>query len=211
MFPDVLINEGFLVSFFGSMNSQRIMNTFMYYTQSVSGTPRALDDYYVDFLADTTFVQLKNSFLACLSQEYRLNYVRIQNVAPQRYVGLNVDFEEDGGLVAGNITQNVSVSITRQGVIADRHNNGGIRLVAPAYETWINGGEITATYKALLDDLADNMLLDIVTTSGGSNITARPCLYYFVPPSTDVFRPLFDTTVQNTVRTMHRRTKGIGI
>lgn len=211
MWPNVSLNDVLLVTFYGLYLEQRVMNTFHYFLQSVAGTARNLDEYYDDFATDATMADLIDKYVAVLPDQYTLSELWVQLIAPDRYAKKTYTLDDPGILTTLDLTANIQASISRNSFIADRHSQGGIRLIAPSNATYVANGYITPAYKALLDPLAAAMKNDVVTTVGGSNITARPCLFHFNADGQPIVRPQLDTTVRDTVRTMRRRTVGRGI
>jgi len=152
---------------------------------------------------------LRTDLEACLPQNYVGSFIRYQPVYPSRLRA--VDFTWTTTALTSHVatTSNVAASIERYSKLNKRRGIGRIQLPLP--QGVFAGGIINdAVYLAALDNLREDMLDDIVTDEVGTIGTWQPVIH-----NTSAAQPLTSyidgASVKTTVRTMHRRTLGLGI
>lgn len=150
------------------------------------------------------------SFLACCPPEYTAEQVRVQKIAPVRYVpGVN-----NVGLPGTNdqhaTTANLASTITRSGQLSGRPYISTLHVPGLS-GTNVANGELVAGFKVLLGTCASKILNDFIDLSDGTTY-ARPCIYHRrKPPLAPLVQTnLFRAVSGLTARTMRRRTVGIG-
>jgi hypothetical protein len=207
--PDFAV---FLLTFYGTANSQRILNTFGYQLELTSGDEQPADDVSTAFFASLEYIDLETDFLDVMADAYTLNEAWFQMIFPTRIRKAILERNLTGEIAATTVQQNLAAVISRHGVTADRQNNGGVHLVLPNGATHSGLGLLTQAYKDLLAPLALAMLEPIPLAVGGSTYVAKPVLIHVEPGSGIVSaREIVATNVQDTVRVMRRRTVGLGI
>lgn len=207
--PDLAANTVVLVTFMGNCNGQRIINTFHYRaaTAPLPGTPY---DSYMNrlFIGLNGIGGLIQRFIDCMSANYTLEGVRLQPVYPtrQRYIYYPL-------LLSGNFpvflatAQNSAASIKRVSNVVGPSGVGRIQMVIP--EQQASGGVVVDVngYVTALQTLGGQFLPAIVTAT--PTMTWNPCLYGPGYVTTGVC-DLVNWQVEDTVRTMHRRTNFLG-
>lgn len=187
------------------LNQQRLLNVLHY---KCVGTPTNVN-YFGGMAALNTDLNKANGLikgmLDLMSQDASIWSVYSQRVWPTRgpLVELSI---VDPGLVAGAAApQNVTMSITKKVDAAGRGYNGRIQLVGLPL-SGITDGLWNAGQIALVSQWAP-MLLEAL--DAGADIDR----YYPVTwnRSTGGTNNVRDFEVQEEVRTMHRRTVGLGI
>jgi len=132
MWPDVGVNDKFLVSFAGRMFGQRILNTFVYQARGGTGTAPAVN---VLSAAWATAMQeageIVDEYLELVPTNYTMEHIWIQcfeHVATdERLAKLSFAVDEPGLL--GSSTQGISqLAITRKTHRTGRTQRGTIRV-----------------------------------------------------------------------------------
>lgn len=203
-------NSVILVTFFGNCNGQRIINTF-HYRCSVANVPTTDYSAYMDaftgvILGATNLVPL---FLACMPANYTLEKVRTQPVFPTRLRYISTPLTASGTFPGGFLcnAQNTAASIKRVSGAIGPKGVGRIQCVLPDGQA--SGGTLidVNNYISALQDLGGQFLLNVVTTTPTQ--TWVPTLFGPSYTSTGV-NDLINWEVEDTVRTMHRRTSFLG-
>jgi len=207
---DLSVASSVLITFRGFQSSQRIINTFWYY---VSGGPGSPTSQLTAFTALDTIIaagtNLSPKFIACMPNNYQLEERWYQVIQPIRYVKYAFPAALAGTVGHNADTANTTASITRRSELANRRAVGHLQLVAPRggdVDTYNDGIiETAGSYKVALAALALQMIQNI--TAGG--YTFRPVVGPGLDGSGNA-RYLVGASVQDTVRTMHRRTVRLG-
>lgn len=210
--PRVGITNGAIIqlSLRGTMFSQRILNILHYVVISpgTSGTVLGQLQDLVDTLAnDGDGGLLISKFLATQSASYSLDSIRAQVVDPTRSPFAENTAIQVGTAAGTSNTANVAVSITKKSDVGGRHGIGRMQL-AGVPSSQIASGRVQGAFAAgPLKALADALKFNIITAP--SNVTMEPVIYNpgVVPFN---YSQIIQTTVQDTVRTMHRRTLFVG-
>jgi len=200
-----------VVQAWGELCDQTILNSW-YYRCLTSNPPDPLIDYrqYLDGIKDELVAAggLEEQYLDALPANYTLMKWRIQPIWPTRLRYKDYERITAGTNQGTSVTANLAISVSRFSVQGGRRGIG--RLQVPAItEHLLNGKYIAGGYGAVLQDLADEMKLDI-NVGGFTPLDLTPVLFNFRAPNPTAYH-VDETFVQNTVRTMHRRTVGLGI
>lgn len=191
----------------GSCLNQTILNVFHYAVKTPSSITLVTDEVaeFNDHMMTAGVGSFRNTFLACLPDNYTLDYSVAQAVYPIRYIRQRI------GVTAAGVgdpveAANTQVSITTQTVFAGRQFVGGKRLLASNNNAL--GGKWAGSYLALVQGFADEMLVEqTVTTGGGVYI---PVIWH-KPPGSGGVNQIIRAFVQPEVRVIRRRTVGLGI
>jgi hypothetical protein len=208
---DVAIGDVCLVSFFGTLASQRIINTFHYKATGVPTVP-LVEDWWANYAGMATALAvggaLQPTFLACMCDEYQLDFVRIQRLLPTRTLFRDTLRNLAGTYADDPCPPNTAVSIERKGQIADRHSIGRVQLAGPPVGE-VTAGLISGGYLAICDTFGANLKANITTAA---NVTMTPVLLGYTPGPVivPVVTPVVAYKTYSAVRTMHRRTVGLG-
>lgn len=196
------------LTFRGTLNSQRILNTFHYRIDDL-GTGAVLRWDFLDAMRTVINAagNLKEKFLACIASNYTMESSRYQFLYPQRMIFR--DFPElSPGARAGNaVAPNLAASIERRTDVVGRTGVG--RLQMPGLlAADIVLGYLSGAYATLAGTLATQMEQSLVVAP--NSIIVDPSLYGVNVSGTPHWGNVIGATVQGTVRTMHRRTVGLG-
>lgn len=215
MWPDVQNNSIANLTFFANVNGQRVMNSFGYQCTLTGGVQPA-DSVTQAFFAALAYGDLEDAWRACVGTDVTLSEAWFQILFPARIRKTVLERNLAGTYPSTTNRQNTQACISRHGVTAARHANGGIHLVLPdngAMDTVATDGLLTAAYKTILQTLATQMLSAVNTVVGGSTYNWAPGIINPDPQNPVIlsFTKIVQTNVQDEARTMSRRTVGRGI
>jgi len=207
---DLSVASSVLLSFAGRHSGQRVLNTFWYY---VSVAPGTLTTQLAAFTALDAVISagtnLSPKFIGAMPDNYVLEERWYQVIQPIRYVKYAFVANLPGTVGYEAFTPNTAASITRRSELGNRRAVGHLQVIAPTGgdpNTYNDGIiESAGTYKTALAALALQMIQNV--TAGG--YTFRPVVGPGLDGSGNA-RYLVGATVQDTVRTMHRRTVRLG-
>lgn len=210
MWPDVDANDLFLMTFAGRCYGQRVINTFGWKVQEVTGPLQPMDLFSNSFYADAEYTAFEEAFLACLPSAYSLEETWLQRVFPSRVRRAILEGPKPGDIDAEALNQS-QASISRHGVTAARWANGGIRLVMPVGAAYSENGLITAGHKATLGALANQMTDPIELNVAGTFYDLVPVIICKSPTPGALFgEEVVETNVQDQLRTQRTRVVGRG-
>lgn len=196
-----------LVTFYGTCHGQRILNTFHYRINAMSGTPTVEDVANAMYTEMTDTGKLVEDFLAVMPQNYTLSQVWIQQLTALRSAKQIYANGTIGSLAVDAVTANVATVITRRGAGGTRRDVGSLHLLVPPTSTYLVDGEITSTYATAVAPLVTQVQQAITVLSGG--VSFGPVLYH--PGQTPNYTPIDAAFIQDSARVMRRRTLGLGI
>jgi hypothetical protein len=141
-----------------------------------------------------------------MSTDFHFNFVRAQRLKPQRDVYRQISAASVGIDIRTASTANTCMSITKRTATIGRHGVGRIQLAGlPVGE--ISNGNWSDAIRGSVSDVFDDLLGPLTTTTTSTqftpvvwdskNIGATP-------------HAIIEVDTQATVRTMHRRTVGLG-
>jgi len=195
------------VSFIGTCNAQRIMNT-IHYRMNVAWTQGTVSAYYTAF-----FNQIKpagafdicTTFLDMLSNHYTLDDLRIQVIHPVRYRSALFHIGAAGAVNDGCSAQNVCLSIEKFTEFSGRSQVGRIHVGGLGTSGYADGFVAGATrIKAAI--WTDKLFLPVFEDQGpGDN---RPVIYHPKPNTQTKTNDIVGFNVKDTLRT--QRTRNIG-
>lgn len=210
MWPNVNEGDLFLMTFAGRVFGQRVINTFGWEVDEVTGAVQPADLFSNSFFADAEFVSFKNTFLDCLPDPYVLEEVWLQRVFPSRIRKAILEVGETGNISARALNQS-QATISRHGVTAARWANGGIRLVMPEGIDYSDDGLITNPHKTTLQALAAQMEDPIELNVAGTFYDLIPVIISKSPTPGALFGvEIVETNVQDQLRTQRTRVVGRG-
>lgn len=203
------INDVYAITAFCRLFGQRVMNTLHYTTATISA------------IADQVILQdllnqvrggiggagvLEGEYMALFPSTYVLERWRVQKIRPTRTAFMEYTRNVSGTFVGTIETANIAASITKRTVLAGRKYIGRCQLVGPPNEG-MNGGLVdtgSAWYTAFSNWGA---AMKSTLTDSGTGVYA-PCIHHKDPA--DPPTAWITSEPQLTVRTMHRRTLGLG-
>jgi len=150
---------------------------------------------------------LESLYLDCLPNNYELQYWRAQLIDPVRFAYVSADRTVTGTHVTQCQTANLSAGVTLRSNRAGRKEHG-TKKIGPTPEgiDVSNNGMWDAGYIAKLNLLGGSLVSDVVDALLGA--TWNPVIYN--RGSTPAYAPALTWFVSPEVRTMHRRTVGVG-
>jgi hypothetical protein len=202
------LNNNDIVQFIVVMthDGQTCMNTFKYRV----GAPSIAPDY------PTAMLQALNGFASSVAAPYQrmleatsidvaFDYIIGQVVHPTRRRAFRSIRGEVGNLDSPSLPVNTAVHIERFGLLANRHNTGGIHLTGIPIDL-VENSKLTAgallNYEPVAASLANSF-----DAAAGSTLL-QPVL---TNRTYGIVNLVFGSIVQPTVRVMRRRTVGLGI
>lgn len=194
----------------GTQNGQRIINTSHYIvdTGPTVGVPvnTALNALNTKLQAGGGWpAELR----AVTGSDFDLDFVRLQVIYPTRLPFIDFVFTPPGPADLPCLPANCAVSIERRGLGTTRHDVGRMQVPGVPVE-WVNDGRITVGNLDNYGPLA-NALTDVIADGVGVDSIVVPILWDAKAPfPTPRYQYVTLAKVYDEVRTMHRRTVGLG-
>lgn len=214
--PDVSVSDVVQVTYVGRLFEQKIMTTFHYQLEIVTGVVNYESAIVGLDGALSAAGNLLDDYLDCLQSDVTIDEAWYQMIYPTRLYLQRKTKGVPGTRVAASGTANLSTAIERRTFTANHRSVGGIRMPTAADAGSVVDGKITAGLKTALLALATTMLQSAVTNAGV--LTWKPVLYGPARPAKPpkpalpaIVQDLVATTVMDTARVNRRRTLGLGI
>jgi hypothetical protein len=202
------VNDIVQVTIGGLKDQQTVMNTvhFQCTTAASTGTPAENMASLLDHLWDNATGIWFDPWLALMPDDYTLQTVRAQRVAPTRsaYIEQLVVAAGTAVNVAAE-TANLTWVLVKQSELAGRRGKGTMHILLASPEHYtngllnVNGATPRLTWASLIDD-------QVTVTAGGVYV---PVIFH--PNFSPNFSRITHATIKQEVRTMRRRTVGRGI
>jgi len=194
-----------LVTLVGNLAGSVILNTLHYAATPVTGSPS-----FTSFTNEmSTKLQsasnLIDEFLLACPPAYTLDEMWIQFISPIRQRKAVYAIGSPGTFTSDATTANLASVITRAGATANKHNIGSFHIPYPNKETGATPGSISAALGTQLDVLAALL----AATQSLATLGAIVPVLFFGNVNANA-SPIVSAFKQTTIRTMRRRTKGIG-
>lgn len=208
--PNMVPDDVIQITYRGLIAAQRILIVLHARCVGTGGVPT--DELFVSAdiankLADPTDARLID-LLACVGPEYSISEVRVQKVKPYRTVYMASAGGGIGTYAGSSKTPNVAASIEKQSTHVGRSGVGRIQLAGIPTAAY-NGGILDPVYKAgVLNNFAMRMSGSF---SGGPLYPGYTFSWCLPAGGPDHTYDVYSTIIQDQVRTMHRRTVGLGI
>jgi len=212
--PNIAVGQRILVTMRGLYFGQLTMNTFLFRVSVAAADQNDVTFFNALHTKFTGALGLATRLADCTPVDGWLkNNIWYQVVGPTRFRKVEREWVGPGLLDEPTTSPNLQASISRFGDLANRKNMGAIRVPMPTNAS--TAGGINDSYKLLLQDLADEMIL--LQTAAGTTLYPQvgvPGYTNTVPP---VLRPVTDSVdltscvVQNTTRVIRRRTLRVGV
>lgn len=201
------INDLYLYTLRGELFGQRIISTYHYRIDAITGTPDAQ-------VAALELLQKLNdaggiraTYLACVNNDYLMLEEWCQRIAPQRLAAVRNTVNLNGLYAAGvSRTANTAASITRRGVLATRSSISSLHVPIGQSIDEMADGFLTQDLKDVLTTHAAQIPLQVTTATGA--ITWTPVIPFVANPVAS--HDIEIAFVQDTTRTMRRRTVRLG-
>jgi len=194
------------IQFEGRLAGQQVMNVMTYVYQGEEVTedgPLVVDE--IDGMINPNN-KLFDLWLQCLSEDVVSCLRFYQWIHPIRYAYITkgVDANAVGGVATPSMPPNMSQAVTRQTNYAGREEVSTLKLPGLPIDAVLDGF-ITDLHLAKLNAFGAESCKQIVLGSGSKMI---PIPWNKTSPGTA--NTLINSYAHNTVRTMHRRTVGLG-
>jgi len=206
-------SDTILVTIWSRLFEQQLMTT-LHYRFFTSGTPTDSVDQQLKAFADKLSIvgagatPLTETMRLCTPSNIDFDRITTQRIKPTRSVYAEAAFEVSGVLDDNALTANVCASITKRSLAPGRKGVGHTQWPPLGSATYASGSLIGGFRTGVLTDFAEALELSIDIGAAGEAWTAIPCL----PAGGSVSAYDVTTAVpRSTVRTMHRRTVGLGI
>jgi len=197
------------VQFIGRLNNQQIITLFQYKYQGATSPSTDYETYFDALEAKfAAALGLENRFLDMVGNNYHLDTVRIQAVYPTRMRFKDYPKLGSGTFASASLTSNLAVSVERYGRTNGRRSIGRVQVPLPD-GVYSSGLVSDATYQGIVDIFAVVAGSRVSTTGTGTIGDWDPVIHHTYKGQT--VTTLVDAYVRkSTVRTMHRRTVGVG-
>jgi len=210
--PNIAVNDQVAIVFEGTLISQRVRTTFHYNLKTLTGGPLAINNAVDALHTDTQMGALRSAFLDVCPSNYTFDRVSYQYLKDPNVAYMKIYYTiDDVGTRTAALSPNQQASITRRSLLATRKWVGGIRVPLNQSETDQGNGFITPAYKALLDALAGLMDDEVTCTfGGGDSETWEPTMFRRGNDGDWLTEPVAQVRAMQEVRTIRRRTVGLG-
>jgi len=208
--PNLISNDKLLFTMWSLQGDQQILNThILNYVEGLAG-PEDYQLYAAAYLADCVALGgLPDTLAPYLSDQYTIQRVSLQKVYPTRLAAI-FDTAASGGQVSEVAAPvNSSLTVTKRTISATRYGIGSwhqagvpISKIMAGGATWVN------TTVAGIELALDNWFLPSRVPTGKSG-QVEAILWNRSTPLR--ITHVYGYEGQTSIRTMHRRTKGVGI
>lgn len=206
----VAANDLMMVTYWSRLSAQQLM-TVLHYRVETAPTAVADETFWWTAWAEyfgTAGASIYDAYIACTPGNVYIERVTVQRVSPTRGVYAEQAIDSLGAYAGTAPTPNVCASITKRSYQSGRTGVGHTQW-PPLAPVDYNDGLIDDDFKTgLLLDLA-NAIEEPVTIGTGTGLADLvPCL---PAGGANENYDVWQTGVRSQVRTMHRRTVGLGI
>jgi len=206
------LSNGDIVEFsiHGTHEGQRVLNVFHYEIElGIGAFPdlvTAADAFLGELFGTDKFA---DRYQEVTSQDLAINEFVLQKIWPLRMARIVKPQTGLTGLVEETaLPPNDSVVLIKRNDSTGRHNRGRIHMPAVPV-SFVEGGMVTGTARALYDLFGARAAEVIEITSGGGPVTFTPVLYQRLMPGNSA--QWTSALTQGTSRVVRRRTVGVGI
>ncbi len=187
----------------GMHQNQLIMNVLHYQTSGAT-----IVDGFVELAQVWGVINPANKLIedwrSCMSDEVKDIRVYLQWIAPTRYAHrVFTPVIDTGGVAVTAMPTNVSATITRKGVLANRSNLGVLHL-GGLPTSFVNQGFLTINGQNALDLFRSEAENELLVNAGAT--TLKPVIFNRANPANSVL--VAESMIQKWTRTMRRRTVG---
>lgn len=197
------------VTYESSLSGQTILN-ILHYKVSTAGitiSETTQLGVYAAYFANPAATPCPLKFLvAALGDNQVMSNVKCQRVFPTRGVYVQEDINSTGTQDPAG-TPNIALSVTKRTRLPGRKGIGRVQVGGLPNTAYVNG-ILTAAYSNIIGPLLSNFALPVTIALDGSVLT--PVVYGTGYEGLDRSE-IFQVQLEQEVRTMHRRTVGLGI
>lgn len=195
------------VSFKGTYQGQRFL-TILHYAVDTGATPSDGPTMISDFDAAFNLAGAGNAmqrYANCLNANANIEQVVYQFIALTRRARVaKIPAVGLGQVIGTDAPPNIACALTKQSDTAGRHGYGTVHMPALVNESF-TGGTMNAGGLAVYGGFLSE-LFRVYTLGGGRSLI--PVIFRRTDPANSV--SVLRSIAQDTVRTMHRRTVGVG-
>lgn len=160
-----------------------------------------------NFFANNTVCQVTIELQKVHTAGFAFNGASAQRVSPNRTVNVRKLLSFPGTLAQVGMPPNAGFTITKRTLTAGRRGMGSLHLTAMGQNNVLNG-EVDPAAMPTFNNLV--IALAAAQTVSAVGLSLQPGLFNPTRPPT-YFSPMFDCILQQTTRTMRRRTVRVGI
>lgn len=199
-------------------NGQELQNV-LHYAPNVTGVGTEIDitDGFLTVFNSNAVGTLIETMQQCMSQEVEIYELTAQLVHPTRFIVRSVDVSYFGAVNSPCDAQNVAAVFTKRGSQANKHNVGSFHLGGLPLNLLQHGLLSQVLYEVKLNNLRDAIALPVDDPVSGITWSAAILNRTKTLVGTKYKYPItgrsiiFEMKDQPQVRTMRRRTVGLGI
>jgi hypothetical protein len=205
---NVNLNDIYLLTIKSTWHGQTILSTFPYKVTALPAGPINVTGSYgaVAVAFNAVGAPNLNNYRASVPPQLTMDELWVQSVQPTRFVKFISALGTAGTFPQASNTANLAGVIERRGEQANRHNVGSLHVPLANLDPGASAGTISAAFLGAASALASSLQTPMSPAVGW---TMTPCL--FSKTLTTAAPVIFSTKVQQTIRTMRRRTVGLGI
>lgn len=200
------------------VNDQKCFNVLHYFAEgSAPGVDiDTIQLAFGQYLSEDIDGRLVREMREIMSSGVQVEEVQVQQVFPTRIRSSVTEVNDVGQIASPADAQNVAAVIEKHGAFANRKNIGSFHLGGLPVSSFSNG-ELTNAFHLSLVALG-NLLKNAIIVPGVTGATYTPCILNKEPvPGSDPVRyvisggtEIVGCVAMETLRTMRRRTKGVG-
>jgi len=209
LLPDAAVNDIVEARINYTLFGQRCM-TVLHWEVTGAGTPA--EDWWTLYLGlegaiTNATTGLLTKTLAQMTDEVTCDFIDIQVVRPQRLIYRRFNIGTTGDVAGSAGTANIAMSLTKRGEIPAKGNSGRIQLFGLSSSHIADGKWSPGIIGTVAADVAP-YYLGVLSPSG---YTLTPVFIGKSKIGVLKTNTVIDIVVQDTIRTMHRRTVHLGV
>jgi hypothetical protein len=193
------------VIFEGFILNQQMLTVLHYQLENPGGVADgglALDALKVQLVGAGS---LHEKYLLAISQNYSQGRIRLQWILPDRFAYREyIPPNTEGQAPTDTISPNAAVAINKKSDLAGVHGHGVTHMPGVPMDS-VSAGKVNVAGLLLYADVGTKMKADLVTLGSG---TYHPIIFNRKTPGE--ISKITSFTVDDKIRTMHRRTVGLG-
>jgi len=167
----------------------------------------AMEDLVGELVATLAGGGFWNPIKALQSDQLTYESIQVQRISPTRDVLTIRNSGVTGDSVDAAVPPNVALSVTKHTLLASRRGVGRIQIPGFPKVKLVNGRWDQTMCDTIQTDLEVKLTTVLTTDAGNEWRWVLPQIGQPFGP----YQPITGVTTHNTVRTMHRRTVGLGI
>lgn len=154
-------------------------------------------------------VNLADSYLAMLPQNYTMVEVRAQKISPTREAYVSGAYSAPGTVAVDATAPQTSCAVEFFGALAERYDVA-THKIGPLAPTRYSGGFVTAAQITAMAAFGAQWIQDVTVSVGGGDIGLRPVIYHTTGTVPVTSSDIIGHREKDTLRVARRRTVGLG-